>query len=354
MMGTAKVVSAQAQEAVEKDGTWFMPDESRKHRLTWMAFGAQEKIWDDYLPHVRANVALIAKTIARYEPVSMLVRPDERRLAEQMCGEKIQLVETALDDIWLRDNGPTFVINQAGNLGAVDLNFNGWGKKQFCDKDAAVAQFIAQQAGAEYITSKLVGEGGGIEVDGRGTAIITESCIINRNRNPGLSKADCEKLLKTLLGLRKIIWLPGIRGKDITDGHTDWYARFARPGVVVAGLETNHQSYDYEVTREHLTILKAARNADGNKLEVVTLESPSRNRPKLETEEFAAGYINYYVVNGAVIAPEFGDMRTDSKCKEVLQALFPKRDVVQLNIDAVAAGGGGIHCVTQQEPYPAA
>lgn len=193
-------------------------------------------------------------------------------------------------------------------------------------------------------------EGGGIEVDGQGSAIITESCVLNQNRNPGMSKAECEALLMPLLGLRKIIWLPGIRGKDITDGHTDFYARFARPGVVVAGYDPDPASFDHAVTQKHLEILRTSTDADGRQLEVIVMEAPSTIRPAFETSDFAAGYINFYVVNGAVIAPEFGDAMADRKAKSILQELFQNRDIVQLNIDAIAAGGGGIHCTTQQQP----
>ena len=334
------------------DDAWFMPDESAKHKRTWMAFGPRKEIWDDLLPEVQANLGLIATTIAEFEPVTMLVRPEDRKLAARLCGEKVELVDAALDDLWIRDTGPLFVVNRAGKRGAVDLNFNGWGKKQAHLNDATVAKLVAETASATYLKSELVGEGGGIEVDGHGTAIVTESCFLNENRNPKLEKADCEKSLKQLLGLRKIIWLPGIRGKDITDGHTDFYARFDGRGNVVAGLEADKKHFDYAVTREHLKILQSARAADNQKLEVATLESPGRIRRKLETKEFAAGYINFYVVNGAVIGPEFGDKETDAACKKVLAKLFPGREVVQLNIDAIAAGGGGIHCATMQEPLP--
>ena len=187
-------------------------------------------------------------------------------------------------------------------------------------------------------------------MDGEGTALITESCVLNKNRNPDVSKAECEKELKRLLGLEKIIWLPGIKGKDITDGHTDFYARFARPGVVVAGFDPDPRSFDHKVTKEHLKLLKAATDAHGHKLEVVTIEGPAGVRPKYESDDFAAGYINFYVCNGAVIAPEFGDAKADRAAREKLKALFPKREIVQLNIDGIAAGGGGIHCTTQQEP----
>jgi agmatine deiminase len=340
---------AVGQEAKQPVAAWAMPDEAAKHKRTWMAFGATKEIWADLLPAVQEDLARIAKTIAEFEPVTMLVRPEDRKLAAKLCGDKVELVEVALDDLWIRDTGPVFVVS-GKKLGAVDLNFNGWGKKQAHTNDAKVARFVAAKAGATRLTTTLVGEGGGIEVDGAGTAIITESCFVNKNRNPGATQADCELELKKLLGLRKIIWLPGVRGKDITDGHTDFYARFAKPGSVVAGLEGDEESFDYKVTRQHRKLLEAAEDADKKRLAVVTIESPGRVRRKFETKEFAAGYINFYVVNGAVIAPEFGDKRADARCKEVLEKHFPGRKVVQINIDAIAAGGGGIHCATLHEP----
>lgn len=339
-----------AEEKPQPQPNWVMPDESAPHRCTWMAFGADKDVWDDLLDDVRKNLATVAKAIAQFEPVKMLVRPDERKLAAKLCGEKVTLIDADLDDLWVRDTGPTFVLHGNGKLGAIDLNFNGWGKKQDYDDDALVAEFIAKKSQAVLVATEIVGEGGGIEVDGAGAAIVTESCFVNDNRNPGLKRDDIETELKRLLGLRKIIWLPGVRGKDITDGHTDFYARFARPGVVVAGLEMDRKSFDYDVTRQHLEILRNAVDARGQKLDVQTLESPRRIRRNLETEDFAAGYINFYVANQAVIAPEFGDANADGKCKELLTKLFPKRTIVQLNIDAIAAGGGGIHCATQQEP----
>ena len=345
------VIGGQRRAPTGNMNMWFMPDESHRHRRTWMAFGAHEGVWGDLLPFVRANLALVANAIVKHEPVSMLVRPQEQKIAAGMCDERIKFVLASLDDLWIRDTGPTFVLNAAGELGAVDLNFNGWGAKQQCDNDAKVARLVGQSTGAEYRKAELVGEGGGIEVDGHGTAIVTESCFINANRNPNTGKEECESILKELFGIRKVIWLPGVRGQDITDGHTDFYARFARPGVVLAGLETDRQSFDYEITREHIAILKSARDADGRKLNVIPLRSPRQIRPEFDTEDFAAGYINYYVTNGAVIAPEFGDEKSDSNCRDVLRRMFPGRNIVQLNVDAIAAGGGGIHCVTQQEPH---
>jgi len=351
LSGGALMKSAGAEKLNHKPEIWFMPAEAKPHKRTWMAFGASRKIWGNKLfQEAQRNVALIAQTIARYEPVTMLVRKEDYPLAQKLTKDSVQLIPCPLDDLWLRDTGPVFVLSRQGRKAAVDFNFNGWGKKQEFSRDARLAQFVAEQAEVEVVKTSLVMEGGGIEVDGQGTAIITESCVLNANRNPGISKAAYETVLKPLLGLKKIIWLPGIKEKDITDGHTDSYARFARPGVVIAGFEPNPQYYDHAVTREHLKILKTATDAQDCKLEVVTIENPQSVREKYETDDFVAGYINFYLCNGAVIMPEFGDKKADQAAKEKIQTLFPTREVVQLNIDAIAAGGGGIHCLTQQEP----
>ncbi len=331
--------------------TWRMPDEAEPHLATWMAFGASVDVWGErLLSGVQANLSLIARTIADFEQVNMIVRDEEYELAEHLCGSKINLIVQPIDDLWMRDSGPVFVKNKLNKLAAVNFNFNGWGAKQVHHQDAKVAQFVAQQVKAELLSTRLVLEGGGIEVDGEGTAIITESCVLNRNRNPGVSKTQCETELKRLLGLEKIIWLPGVAGRDITDGHTDFYARFTSPGVVVAGYEPDPTSYEHAITKQHLTILQNTRDAHGRKLKVLRMDAPNKVRSQFSSDEFAAGYINFYVCNEAVIAPEFGDPKADRRARDILQDLFPKREVIQLNIDAIAAGGGGIHCTTQQQP----
>lgn len=333
------------------EGTLFMPDESGLHRRTWMAFGASQQIWGrSLLPEVQRNLATIARTIARYEPVTMLVREKEVELARELVGYVVELVVSPLDDLWLRDTGPVFVSTGEGDQAAIDFNFNGWGEKQEYSRDAQVASFVAHQAGVEVINTDLVLEGGCIEVDGHGTAIITESCVLNSNRNPGVTKAEFEAELKPLLGLEKIIWLPGIKGRDITDGHTDFYARFAGPGVVLAGYDPDPASFDHAVTKKHLEILRNATDAQDRPLDVVVLEGPMTIRDAYATDDFAAGYIGFYVCNGAVIMQEFGDTAADLAAKQAVQQVFPDREIVQLNIDGIAAGGGSIHCATQQEP----
>ena len=331
---------------------WFMPDEAKKHKSTWMEFGASKRIWGNKLfAEVQRNLATIAQTIAQYEPVNMLVREKDYNIASNLLGSSVNLILSPLDDLWIRDTGAVFVTNAKGQKAAINFNFNGWGEKQVFQNDAKVAAFMSKFAKVKTINTPLILEGGAIEVDGLKTAIITESCVLNANRNLGMSKTEVEIKLKKLLGLEKIIWLPGVKGKDITDGHTDFYARFAAPDVVVAGLETDSQFFDYAVTKQHLEILKNTTNAQGTKVNVVVIPSPKSIRKTYETNDFAAGYINYYLCNNALIMPEFGDKKADLFAKQTLQSLFPNREIVQINIDGIAAGGGGIHCTTQQEPF---
>ena len=327
-----------------------MPDESEPHLRTWMAFGACAELWGEMLEPVQDNLGLIASTIARFEPVTMLVREHELELARAKCGPNVELITCALDDLWMRDTGPVFIHAKSGERMAVDFNFNGWGNKQAHRSDSKVAAVTAKAAWARIKKTALVLEGGAIEVDGKGTALITESSVLNENRNPGMTKSMAEVQLKALLGLHSIIWLPGIRGRDITDAHIDFYARFAGPGVVVVHFDPDTSSYVHAMTLRHLEILRAARDASGNALKIVLIEAPSEVRAEYKNEYFAAGYLNYYLVNGAVIAPEFGDAKADQNALHTLQDLYPDRLVVQINIDCIAAGGGGIHCTTQQEP----
>jgi len=191
-----------------------------------MAFPAH---WDAAkLDAVQGDVCKVAKTIAKHQPVSMLVESAHKDTAATLCGSTVDLVEVDIDDLWARDTAPVFVLD-GGKLGAVDFNFNGWGGKQEHSYDAKVAAFVAGEAGAELITTWLTLEGGGLEVDGEGTAIVTESCVLNSNRNKDATKEDVEKELDKLLGIKKVIWLPGVKGMDITDGHTDFYAEPYRP-----------------------------------------------------------------------------------------------------------------------------
>ena len=336
---------------------WYMPDEGAPHKRTWMSFIASYEIWEDrQVPEVHRNLAEITKTIARYEPVSMLVRRKDYDIAVELLeglnthNYPIELIEFTMNDLWMRDTGPSFVINDRGEKAGVNFNFNGWGEDQAYQYDAGVAGFVTQEAGVKSILSSLVLEGGSFEVNGHGTAIMTESCILNDNRNPGLSKQEVEIEIKELLGLEKIIWLKGIKGKDITDGHTDFYARFAKPGTVVVSRDTDKSSYDYQVTRDNIEILKSATDEEGNLLEIVILDTPWDINTQYDTKNYAAGYVGYYACNGAIIMQKFGDIKADSAAKKKLAKVFPNHLIEQIAIDGIASGGGSIHCATQQEP----
>ncbi len=337
----------------EKSALFCMPEEGDPHRRTWMAFRASTETWGaDLVDRVEQDLGLIARTIARFEPVSMLISGTEHERARTLVGHDVELVQREIDDLWMRDTGPLFVHRNDGSLAGVDLNFNGWGGKQRHEHDAEVAPFVIDQVKVDHIETDLVLEGGCIEVDGQGTAIIAESCVLNDNRNPGVSKEAFTREISLLLGLEKIIWIPGIAGTDITDGHTDFYARFAGPGVVVVGYDPDPASSDHLVTREHEKILRRATDAAGRSLEVHRLEAPMMVREEFETEDFAAGYIGYYVCNGAVLLQQFGDPTADEAARATIAGLFPDREIVVLDVDGIAAGGGSIHCTTQQEPMP--
>jgi agmatine deiminase len=335
-----------------------MPDEAEGHERTWMGFTSSSDIWGSDLPGVQSDLMRIADAIAAFEPVSMLVERAALGRANQLRNQaanrtRIALIEGSLDDLWLRDTGPVFVVNAARQLRAVDFNFNGWGRKQRFAKDAGVAAAIAEMVGVPVHKSGLTLEGGGLEVDGQGTAIVKESCVLNANRNPGLRKSAVESALRSTLGLEKIIWLPGPGGGDITDAHTDFYARFAGEARVVVSHDAADTYGERRVTQGHIDVLRQATDAQGRSLALTVIPVPTDPAsPKADNESFAAGYINYYLCNGGLILPAFGDAGADRFAMTALQRHYPTRKIVPLRIDAIAAGGGGIHCTTQQQPAP--
>jgi agmatine deiminase len=349
-------VNAKASDKLNYD-KWFMPGEDEPHKRTWMSFVASYDIWEKrQVPEVQRNLANIAKTIAKYEPVSMLVRKQDYGIVVRLIGGlnnhryPIELFEFNMNDLWMRDTGPAFVVNIKGQKSAVNFNFNGWGEDQDYDLDAKVADFVAKKAGVKTIHTNLVLEGGCFEIDGHGTAIMTESCILNDNRNPNKNQKEVEYELKKLLGLDKIIWLKGIKGKDITDGHTDFYARFVKPGLVIVSRDIDKSSYDYKITRKNIDILQSSTDAGGNPLNIIILDTPWDINTIYGSEDFAAGYVGYYVCNGAIIMQKFGDKKADHTAKLKLSKAFPNHRIEQIAIDGIASGGGSIHCATQQEP----
>ena len=303
----------------------------------------------NWLRDVRESVALIANSIARFEPVVMLGPETAKARIETACPDNVEFWAVPTDDLWCRDSGPSFILDPDGELAAAELNFNGWGDRYAHDNDARIARTVARRLGLPIVESGLTGEGGGIETDGAGTAIAHESSWVNGNRN-NLSKTEIERRLKDALGIEKMIWAPGLAGYDITDYHIDALARFVRPGLIAIQLPETIDVADpfSETAYETYEILRRATDAQGNRFDIEILPDPLRTRST--QEEFVGSYANYYVCNGAVIAAEFGDDYTDAAAQEKLQKLYPGRQIVMLDIDPIADSGGGIHCATQQQP----
>ncbi|MEY9874672.1 agmatine deiminase [Streptacidiphilus sp. MAP12-33] len=331
---------------------YAMPAEWLEHERTFMAWPALTEVWGDQLGAVRADIAGLAKAIARYEPVVLMARPDQADDAQQQAGNDVEVIALQVDDLWARDTGPTFVTGPDGGIAGVDLNFNGWGNKQTHANDSHVAANLLARYGITRIQAPITGEGGAVETDGDGTLMATESSLVNNNRNPGRSRDEIEADLKALFGVRKVIWFKGVAGQDITDCHVDALARFVGPGVVALQRPASNTPPDIWSTAsdQALTVLDGATDANGRSIRVVEITDPNLDLIQGTGKDFLATYLNFYVCNGAVIVPKFGDQQADDKAASTLRDLHPGRDVVQVSINAIASGGGGIHCSTQQQP----
>lgn len=330
---------------------WRAPAEEAPHRRTWMAWPATPSIYGGpgaYYEGVQSALGRLARAIADHEPVAMAAAAEHHPLAAELCGPKVRLVDIPTDDMWARDSGPVFVHGGEGILAAIDFNFNGWGNKQTHAKDGMLAARIGAHLGIETVTAPICGEGGGLEYDGEGTLLLTESCWVNDNRNPGMSRDDIEAALKSLLGVAKVIWLPGVRGQEITDGHIDGAIRFVRPGVILADAHVDSGSVWGAAQREALEILKRSSDFRGRGFDIHSLEAATQVRSR--RANFFSSYLNFYIGNRALYTPQFGDRNADAAAVATFERLFPGREIVQLEVDAIYENGGGIHCVTQQEP----
>ncbi|MFJ8166628.1 agmatine deiminase family protein [Streptomyces sp. NPDC096136] len=336
-----------------------MPAETDAHVRTYMAWPALSRVWGSALEGVRADIAGVAYEISRFEPVVVLARPGQAADARYQCGRgarhAIDVIEIPVDDLWIRDFGPTFLAGP-GAVAGVDTHFNGWGKTgtkyaQPFANDAAAAGILLGEYAVNRVQAGFTGEGGSLETDGEGTLLATVSSLVNPNRNPGMTQQQVEQELKAALGIDKVIWAPGLAGADITDCHIDCLARFTAPGKVI--LDRPGPGADarwiavYEETRR---VLQAATDARGRSLAVTELPGPDRTKIIGQGDEFLSSYTNYYTPNGAVIAPRFGDASADGTARAILQAAYPGRQVVQIAINGIASGGGGIHCATQSHP----
>ncbi|MCB5164293.1 agmatine deiminase family protein [Streptomyces bambusae] len=336
-----------------------MPAETDRHVRTYLAWPALSSVWERSLDRVRSDIAEVAHTISRFEPVVVLARPGQAADARHLCGRgaryAVDVIEIPVDDLWIRDFGPTFLAGP-GAVAGVDTRFNGWGKAgtkyaQPFANDAAAAGILLDEYQVPRIRAGFVGEGGSLETDGEGTLMATVSSLVNPNRNPGMSLQQVDEALRTSLGIAKVIWVPGLAGQDITDCHIDCLARFTAPGRVI--LDRPGPGADpkwvavYEETKR---VLEGATDARGRRLAITELPGPDKRFIRGGGAEFLSSYTNYYTPNGAVVAPHFGDGYADGVAYAILQAAYPDRQVVQIAIDNIASGGGGIHCATQSHP----
>jgi agmatine deiminase len=250
--------------------------------------------------------------------------------------------------------GPVFLIDGRGGLAGLDLNFNGWGGKQAHGNDAAIARRVLALLGVPRLAAPFTAEGGALEADGLGAVMATESSIVNGNRNPGKTRTELTAEILRSLGARKVIWLPGLRGHDITDDHIDALARFSGSELVAVNQPAEPRAAGVWAAseRQALRILGRSASASGAPLKCVISRESATIPAGRDPASFVNVYVNWYVCNGAVLIPRFGDRRADDAARSMVAGLYPGREVVQLEIDSLAAGGGGIHCATQQQPAP--
>ena len=289
----------------------------------------------------------VANSIAKFEKVKMIVHPDETLKAKKLLNSEIEIIQLKIDDCWARDSGAIFLLNRENKLGGIDWEFNGWGKFKPFDSDNKVAKFMIQNSSATYFKNNMILEGGSIHVDGEGTLLTTEQCLLNKNRNPQLSKAEIENNLKEYLNINKIIWLKN--GTDEgTDGHVDNIACFVKAGTVLALSCKDKNDPFYERINENLEILKTSTDNRGRKLNVIELEMSYKRL--IPDDDEPSSYINFYIANKGIVMPSFEDEKADNRAKTIVQSVFPDRKIIAINGIDISMGGGNVHCITQQQP----
>lgn len=329
-----------------------MPAEWEKHQRTFLEWPVRESlIYPGNYGEVCEGYAQVARAISAFEPVTVLVNPDAAEEARHLCGSSVELLNIPHNDAWVRDNGPTFVRDSTGALQGINWRFNAWGEKyKPFDLDDAAAGRLLQHCGVPCVDVPMVLEGGSIHVDGEGTLLTTEQCLLNPNRNPGLTRAQIGDQLMKSLNVSKILWLESGLYGDETDGHVDNVACFARPGSILMQVCQDRQDPNYEITQRNRKILSKETDACGRALDVIEiLQPPARfyRRSRL-----TLSYLNFYFVNGGIILPVFGGdaEETDRAAADTLKKLFPERRIVTVDGMPLIKEGGNVHCITQQMP----
>lgn len=328
------------------DQALYVPPEEGPHERTFMQWPSSLAVYGDryFLNLTQHAIADVANAIAEFEPVMMLAAAEDHGKARKLLSATVELWDVPTEDLWCRDSGPLFAWRGKEELVVSHIAFNGWGGKQIHTRDARVAMRVAERLGLSVVDSGLVGEPGGVEHDGQGLLLAHESCWVNANRNGNQRRDAIEAKLLAAYGADRMIWSPGLKGEDITDYHIDALARLTGPGRVLMNLPeapAKNNPFHHAALETHDKLI-----AEGLNVEVI----PEPNERRVKSDDFVASYVNYYVCNGAVIASQFGDQRTDEIARDAFTRHFPGREIVMMDVDILGELGGGIHCATQQMP----
>lgn len=347
-----------------------MPGEFEPHAQIWMLWPQRPDNWRLGAKPAQRSWASVATAISRFEPVTVGVNHDQYENAATMLPGTVRVIELSNNDAWMRDCGPTFVVNDKGDVRLVDWDFNAWGGLYDglyfpWDKDDMIPRKVAEIERVGRYKAPLVLEGGSIHVDGEGTLITTEECLLSPGRNPGLTREEIEAHLRDYLNLDKVIWLARGIDPEETNGHVDDVACFVRPGVVLAAVTDDRDDWRYELLQDNLRVLRGAIDAKGRELEVIEVPMPAimeiteeeawgidaaeGSIPRRPGDKTAASYLNFLIVNGGIVLPAFDDP-LDAAARDIIAAAFPEREVVTVPGREIVLGGGNVHCITQQQP----
>jgi agmatine deiminase len=337
-----------------------MPAEWEPHAATWLSWPHKEASWPGNFAPIPKLYERLVRTISRHEHVHILagkLDEEERSTVPTEIANmaNVTVHPVATDDSWIRDSGPTFLVGSKAKSkpALVNWGYNAWGGKYPpFDLDDAIPAEVAAITGRQMFFPEMILEGGAVDVNGNGSLLTSEQCLLNPNRNPELSKEDIEEKLRDYLNVTQILWLrEGIVGDD-TDGHIDELARFVNPTTIVCAVEENENDENYAVLQENLERLRSFRDLDGRPFTIIPLPMP---QPLMYTPEngdaqrMPGSYCNFYIANGVVIVPKFDDP-ADARVLDILRPLFPGREVIGFRARELAWGLGAFHCITQQEP----
>lgn len=335
------------------DLDFAMPAEWREHERTFISWPVRESMRfpEDY-SRIVAGYTELVQAVAEFEPVTIIAGPEETGSMGTVSDlPNVHVLGIAHNDSWIRDNGPTFLLGRDGSRAGVNWRFNAWGEKYApWDLDDRVASMLMKHFRIRRFDAPFVLEGGSIHVDGDGTLLTTEQCLLHASRNPMMGRSDIENELKRFLNVRKIIWLKRGLVSDETDGHVDNVACFAAPGKVLIQICSDPKDENFEMSKENLKILNDTVDARGRQLEVIQIPQPPAR--KYKESRLTLSYVNFYLVNGGVILPTFGGdaAQTDQQAADILHDIFPERRIRPIDGMALITEGGNVHCATQQLP----